>query len=109
MNSVNHVENVKRYRQAKKKTYYFDFHKEQDKDCIEWLDRQKNRTGALRTLIRASIAKRKKQNQASQDRRARLRAENRCVDCGKQTERTLSGKCLCEECAERRKRYGREQ
>ena len=31
-------------------------------------------------------------------RKARFRAEKKCVKCGKQDERTLSGKSICEKC-----------
>lgn len=35
------------------------------------------------------------------NRKARLKAEHRCVSCGKQDERTIAGKTLCGVCAKR--------
>ena len=35
----------------------------------------------------------------------RLRSEDRCVMCGEQDVRTIRGKCLCENCNQRRKEY----
>lgn len=45
------------------------------------------------------IARRKAVVRKSQDkRREKYKAERRCVSCGKQDERTLSGKVHCESC-----------
>ena len=39
------------------------------------------------------------------DRRIIYRAQNRCVKCGEQDDRTISGKWYCDSCAEERRYY----
>lgn len=102
-NSKNHAENVKRYQRKKKKLYPVMVDLEEDQDIIAWFSRQKNYSGSIRMMIRASITQKKKSSEGIAKLREKRRNQNLCIYCNRQDERTLNGKACCEECFQKMK------
>lgn len=97
-NSKNHALNVKNYQRRSKKVFSVMCDKERDADVIEWFNSRKNYSGDVRELVRRTLKRRKNQNKASAELRAKRREQKICIFCGSQDERTESGKALCLNC-----------
>lgn len=51
----NHTKNAAKYHKKNGKQYHLWLHRENDADIIAWLDKQANKQGAIKQLIRAEI------------------------------------------------------
>lgn len=97
-NSKNHAENVKNYQRRSKKVFGIMCDLEKDADVIKWFKSKKNYSGEVRKLIRKSLERRKRQNEASAKLREKRKENHICIFCGKLDDRTVSGKSLCINC-----------
>ena len=100
VNSANHVHNVKKY-MSKQRSYLILVNPEKDADIIEWFDSRKNKNKAIRDLIRSSLRKRKTVVNATNNLRAKRKANGLCIFCGKADSRTAEGKSICQACTDR--------
>ena len=99
-NSANHAQNVAKY-MSKQKQYLIFVNPEKDADIIEWFDKQKNKNGAVRKLIRKAIKGRANQIASTTKLRQKRLAEHLCIYCGRKDDRTENGKSVCQVCADR--------
>ena len=51
----NHTKNAAKYHKRAGRQYHLWLHAKNDADIIAWLDRQSNKQGAIKQLIRAEI------------------------------------------------------